>query len=101
METKRLADELCLLAERLGLTVRREALDPDLDGPAGAAPSAGGLVRLRGRTMILVDPRRPAEEQAEVLAEALTALSRSGQVDLEGVFVLPELRDYLERFGTA
>jgi len=97
MTPKRLLGELCLLAERLGLEVRRESLD--------AAP--GGLCVLRGRAMVLLDESLPATEQTEVLAAALAqagCLSPSPSqqqtaADLESVYILPEVRQYLDRFA--
>ena len=95
MTPKRLVGELCLLAERLGLEVRRESLD--------GAP--GGLCVLRGRAMILLDESLPATDQAEVLAAALAQAGRLSPsqpqtaADLESVYILPEVRQYLDRFA--
>lgn len=96
MKPERLVGELCLLAERLGLEVRRESLD--------GAPQ-GGLCVLRGRAMVLLDESLPATDQAEVLA---AALAQAGHVspsqpqtaaDLESLYILPEVRQYLDRFA--
>ncbi|MBN2581570.1 MAG: hypothetical protein JXL80_00770 [Planctomycetes bacterium] len=93
MTHKQLVDELCLLAEHVGLTVRRENLD-------GAA---GGLCRLKGRMVLLVDPSLPADQQAEVLASALVEADRAATAEgraarLEEVYVLPQVRQYIEGF---
>ena len=93
MTPERLVGELCLLAERLGLEVRRESLD--------GAP--GGLCVLRGRAMVLLDESLPATEQTEVLAAALAQAGHMSPsqtaADLESVYILPEVRQYLDRFA--
>lgn len=94
MTPERLVGELCLLAERLGLEVRRESLD--------GAP--GGLCVLRGRAMVLLDESLPPAEQAEVLAAALAEAGRRGPsqaeaADLESLYILPEVRQYLDRLA--
>jgi hypothetical protein len=87
MKAKRMVNELCLVAERLGLEVRREALD--------GAP--GGLCRLKGRRLILVDTALAVDAQAEVLAAALTECARAdGDAALDDVFILPEVRQFLQ-----
>jgi hypothetical protein len=99
MTQQELVDELCGLAEAVGLTVRREPLD-------GAA---GGLCRLKGRAVLLVDTSQPADQQADLLAAALVEVDRAsaagasretaaGPSRLEEMFILPQVRDYLDRF---
>lgn len=91
MDAKRLVGELCLVAERLGLEVRREPLD-------GAA---GGFCVLKRRPVVLLDPTLPADDQADVLAAALAEACRTGaaKADLDDVFILPEVRAFLEGGG--
>lgn len=73
------------LAERLGIEVRYE--------PMGEwrGASAGGLCRLHGRAVILVDAGAPPAEQVGVLLDALC------QLDTESIFVPPAIRRELDR----
>lgn len=90
MNAKRMVDELCLVAERLGLEVRREPLD--------GAP--GGLCVLKGRRFVLVDLTADVAQQAEVLAAALAEGARAaGDVTLDDVFILPEVRQFLQGYA--
>lgn len=72
------------LARRLGIDVRYEAL-----GSRGS--SVGGMCRLHGREVMLVDAHAPVAEQVGVLLDAL-----SGR-DIEAIFVPPTIRSDLER----
>jgi hypothetical protein len=89
VNAKRLIDELRLLADRLGLPVRMEPLDG----------IAGGLCVLGRRTLVLVDSSQPADMQADTLAEAITEyIGRPEAPDLDDVFVLPEVRGFLNQY---
>lgn len=70
------------LARRVGLEVR---IEPQWLGGA----SAGGLCRLRGVPVVLLDGLAPMHERIGVLCEALA------QFDLETVFLPPALRTLL------
>ena len=85
-----MVEELCRVAERLALPLRREPLE-------GAA---GGLCRFRGQTMILLDAGLPADAQAYVLSAALAEAARSDpeRFDLDAVFIRPEVRRFLEGY---
>jgi len=80
MDDQALVDQLELVADKLGIQVRFEA---------GAG--LGGLCTLRGESLLFVDPELPPEDQLHVMARALSGL------DLSGVFMVPEVRDVLER----
>jgi hypothetical protein len=79
--------ELSALARRLGVGLRFDEFEATLGNPA----RRGGLCRLRGQSMIVVDLGIPLLDQIEVVAGALSTF------DLEKVFVPPELRVRLER----
>ena len=64
VEPRSLLDALLDFAARLPLEVRREPF-------SHRSTVAGGLCRLRGREVILLDAAAPAVEQAVALAEAL------------------------------
>ena len=60
--------ELLDLAQQVGLSVRVESL-------LGRGAGPGGLCKLRGEWVLLVNESAPAVEQLGVLAEALAPLS--------------------------
>jgi hypothetical protein len=75
--------ELEKLALRLGVPVRFELFDLRMAGK-------GGLCRLRGQPLILVDAGLPLLDKIGVLSEALASF------DLEAIYVPPVLRARLE-----
>jgi len=81
MDPESLLEQLQLLADKLGIEVRSEPLD----GP-------GGLCVVKGAQVLFVDSEAPVEEQAHVMCRALA------KQDLGGVFIVPEVRDVLERY---
>jgi hypothetical protein len=84
MDARRLIDELSSVALKLGLEVRVEPF-------ATPGRSAGGLCRIRGRLVVLIDASAGLLEQAASLAEAL------GTFELEGVYMAPEARRFIEQ----
>jgi len=84
------ADLLSLLEailEKLSISIRRESLNSD-----GRTPfSVGGLCRIRGQKVMLIDPSVPEEQTVALLFEALKTL------DLSDVYLPPSIRDRLER----
>lgn len=76
-------DELIATANKLGIEVRVQPM-------LGPRVGAGGLCRLRGRLVVVIDAEAPAVERAGALADAL------GQLDTEGVFMPPEVREILD-----
>ncbi len=81
VEPARLVDELMGVARKLGIEVRVVPL-------RGPTRSAGGLCRLNGKQMLLLDQKSSAIDRAGALAEALAGLD-----DLENVFMAPEARE--------
>ncbi len=84
MDERALLGHLEALAETLGVQVRYE----DLEGEALSSP--GGLCRIRGRQVIMVNKGGSIGEKAGTLARALR------RFDLSKVYVRPALRDLLE-----
>jgi hypothetical protein len=78
--------ELRALASRLDVAVRVEPLESAL------SETGGGLCRVRGQPLVLIDASLPLLDQIDVLAGALA------QFDLDGVFVSPYVRTRIERF---
>ncbi len=83
MELGRLLQELTHAAERAGVEVRNEVFDPNL---SDVKRPRGGLCRLRGKRIILVDAKLPLPERIATIAEALS------EVDLEHLFLPPIVR---------
>ena len=71
--------ELVGLAERVGLDVRFDAMDPK-------ASSRGGSCTLRGKRIVVVDRGAPLADQVAVLVAALA------EVELSAMYVPPLLR---------
>jgi hypothetical protein len=80
MEESLLLQELEALAAELAVDVRYEDLD-----------SRGGLCRFGGRTCLLLNRNLTVSERVNLFAEGLADLP------LEGVFMRPRVREFLER----
>lgn len=68
-------EELCQAASRLGVEVRQRAL-------RGSHPGAGGLCRIRGESLVLMNSKAPAFERAAVVAQALGELGHGASPEL-------------------
>ena len=75
---------LVAAAERLGIEVRSTAL-------RGTHPSAGGLCRVNGKSLVLLNSKASFIDRGLALAEALASLN------LELDHLEPELARYLEQ----
>lgn len=75
------------VARRAGVEVRREPFDAGV--PREARPR-GGLCRIHGTTVILVDTTLTIVERAAVLADALAG------VQLDSISMPPFVRDRIE-----
>lgn len=84
MDEKNLLSELEILARRLGMTIRYEAIK--IDG--GLHP--GGYCRVRGQEMILISRKATVQDKIAVLVEALR------RRDLQDLYLLPILRKAIE-----
>ncbi len=73
------------VAERAGIEVRLEPLDPEM-----FSRHRGGICRIEGVRTIFIDSNAPIEEKTSVLLHAL------GQVDLDAIYMRPELRDRID-----
>lgn len=71
------------LAEKLGIEVRQVPLD---DG-------GGGFCKLRGRRILFVDVLADTSDQIARVAGALASLP-----ELQDQYVVPQLRELLERY---
>ena len=70
------------LAQRIGIEVRRE--------PLGG--NGGGLCRLKNRRVLFVDTMADLATQCD---RSIAGLAR--QPDIDAAYILPELRDEIER----
>jgi hypothetical protein len=71
--------ELLTLAERVGLDVRFDAMDPRVS-------SRGGTCILHGKRVVVIDRGAPLADQIGVLVKAL------GQIDVTAMYVPKLLR---------
>ncbi|MFQ6078579.1 MAG: hypothetical protein ACE5NJ_05515 [Thermodesulfobacteriota bacterium] len=85
MEEKRLLQELEEIAEKLFIAVQYD----DLMGTDFRVK--GGLCKLRGKNVIILDRRMPPKERIDLLARALR------QFDLSSMFIKPYIRLTIER----
>lgn len=82
MERERLLSELLSAAAKLGVEVRVEPFDT-------GGTSAGGICRVHGRRLILLDAAASVPDRAAALAAVLSGL------DHERIYLAPEARDYI------
>lgn len=78
-------DQLEALAYSLGIEVRYERM------PQDDVPISGGLYRLKGKNVIVVDARAAAKDRVRTLVQALKPF------DLSNVYIRPALRELLEK----
>lgn len=84
MNSAQILEELLGLFEAGGAAIRQEPL-----GGGG-----GGLCSVKGRWILFVDTQAPSEVMAQVCAEALPQV-----VDIEQVYIKPEVREFIEYHG--
>lgn len=78
-------DQLEALACSLGIEVRHERI------PQDDVAIAGGLCRLKGKNVIVLDARAAARDRVRTLVQALKPF------DLGNVYIRPALRELLEK----
>jgi hypothetical protein len=82
MNTEGLLEELLGLLEKAGVEIRAEAM-----GGGG-----GGMCSVKGKSIVFLDTQASATERAAVCARALAKA-----MDVEGVYMKPEVRQFVER----
>ena len=87
MDERSLLGQLEELARGLGIEVRYEILKRE------GASTQGGLCRLKGQYLLLVNSKAPNRDKIDALALAVN------RFDLSHVFMKPGLRDFLSRFA--
>ena len=83
MEIQALIAALEDVAERLDMDVRRDEVED------------GGMMTLRGSMIIVLPIDAPPQVQADILAASLS------RVSVDDVFVVPEVREFIEGFRPA
>jgi hypothetical protein len=78
-------DQLEALAYGLGVEVRYEKI------PQDDVAISGGLYRLKGKNVIVIDSRATTRDRIRVLVQALR------QFDLADIYIRPALRELLEK----
>lgn len=81
MDEQRILDELLALLEGNGVKVRKE--------PMGGG--AGGLCAVKGQHIFFFDTDSPSADTSVLCAQAIGKL-----VDIEAVYVRPEVRRFIE-----
>ena len=81
MNEQRILEELMSLLEANGVTIRHEAM----------AGGAGGLCTVRGQHIFFVDTQSSSADVAALAAEAVSKI-----VDIEAVYLRPEIRQFVE-----
>ncbi|MHC4361624.1 MAG: hypothetical protein ACYSTZ_02260 [Planctomycetota bacterium] len=82
MNKQRILEELLALLEANGVAIRSE--------PLGG--SGGGLCTVKGERIFFVDTQATSAEMAATCAEAVAKV-----VDIEGIYIRPEIREFIER----
>ena len=78
-------DQLEALAYDLGIEIRYEKI------PQDDVTTAGGLYRLKGKHVVVIDSRATIKDRIRILLQALKPF------DLTDVYIRPALRELLEK----
>jgi hypothetical protein len=81
MNEQRILEELLALLEANGVTIRHESL-------GGAA---GGLCTVKGQNIFFVDSQASSVDVAALAAEAARKI-----IDIEAIYLRPEIRQFIE-----
>jgi hypothetical protein len=85
MDDQKILEQLEEVARGLGMEVRYEAMK----GESSFSP--GGLCRLQGNYLLIINSRASLGEKIRAMAQAVN------RFDLSQVYLLPGLREFLER----
>ena len=84
MNEQNILEELLALLEANGVTIRNE--------PLGG--SGGGLCTVKSEQIFFVDTQAASAEVAALCAEAASKV-----VDIEKIYIKPEVRQFIERYS--
>ena len=82
MEDQAILEELLVLLEQNGVVIRNEAM----------GGSGGGLCKIKDKRVFFVDTEGQAVDMAVICARAVHEM-----VDIEAIYIRPQIRDFLER----
>jgi hypothetical protein len=82
MEDQAILEELLVLLEQNGVVIRNESM----------GGSGGGLCKIKDKSLFFVDTEAQAADMAVTCAQAIHEM-----VDIEGIYIRPQIRDFLER----
>ena len=82
MNKQMMLEDLLALLEAEGVNIRKE--------PLGG--SGGGFCMIKGKKLFFVDTQAPLAETAALCADAV-----SKAVDIENIYVRPEVREFIEK----
>jgi len=82
MNDQRILEELLSLLEASGVKIREE--------PLGG--SGGGLCMMKGENLFFKDTQAPASLMAALCAQAIVKV-----VDIEQIYIKPEVREFIEQ----
>ena len=88
MKPEQITETLEQAAAQLGVQVRYETMTGEVAG-------SGGLCKVKGQWWVIIDRKVPPAERAATLTEALS------QLDTDGIFLPPEVRDALSAARSA
>ncbi|RJQ78739.1 MAG: hypothetical protein C4519_11770 [Desulfobacteraceae bacterium] len=89
MKPDQLYQELKALADKLNLQVLEQNFRPT------GIRVKSGYCKFKGLDHCIIDKNLKKHQKADVLAECLT------QMSLESIYIIPSVREYLDRFHTA
>ena len=90
MDQGAIIDQLEELAERFGIQIRYEPISLDEEGIS----LVGGLCKLRGEKLLIINSKAPARDKIQALAKALS------NFDLDQIYIRPAIRGLIERAAT-
>ena len=83
MNEQKILEELLILLEANGVSIRDEAL----------GGSGGGLCIMKGKNIFFRDTQAPSAVAAAMCAEAISKL-----IDIEQIYIKPEVREFIENY---
>ena len=90
MDQGAIIDQLQELAERFGIQIRYESISLDEEG----INLVGGLCKLRGEKLLIINSKAPVSDKIQALAKALS------NFDLDQIYIRPAIRGLIERAAT-
>jgi hypothetical protein len=87
MNEEILLNQLEELAEKLGMLVRDENINTE------ESSSTGGLCRIEGKYVLILNSKATVKEKIQVIIKALR------QFDLSDIYLKPVIRELLEDYG--